>query len=83
MEKRRKEPGGYDKEVSKPQYYPTTNILPRPVPPPVLPLHIPVHPSLTKGIAWEDFDILPDNLPYLQGWMICLPTGSSYNSRYI
>jgi hypothetical protein len=50
----------YCKELSKPQYYPPTNIIPSPVHPPVLLLHIPVHPSLTKGITWEDIDGLLD-----------------------
>jgi hypothetical protein len=54
--KRTEEPDEYGKKLPKPQYYPPTNIVPSPVSPLVLSLHIQVHPSLTKGITWEDID---------------------------
>jgi hypothetical protein len=57
--KRKGEPDGYDKELPKPQYYPPTNIFLSLVPPPI-PLHIPIHTSLTKGFTREDIDVLLD-----------------------
>jgi hypothetical protein len=36
------------------------NIVPFSVPPPVLPLHIPIHPSLNKGFTWKDISALLD-----------------------
>jgi hypothetical protein len=59
LKKRRRteEPDENDKKLPKPQYYPQTNIIPSTVPPP-LPLRIPLHPFLTKGITWEKIDVL-------------------------
>jgi hypothetical protein len=47
----KEKPDGYDKEPPEQQYYPPTNIVPFPIPPPVLPLHIPIHQFLTKGFT--------------------------------